>query len=104
MTDQKRAGKSTKSVQDLKMLGHFSKSDIRYWQGAIFRQTYTRNWGTFVTKDWAMKVAHEGRRENFPLGTPNKAAAGARPRGSSLSFVVAGWGAPLVDCKNIKPA
>jgi hypothetical protein len=60
------------------VLGHFAKSDIRYWHQAIFRQTYTRNGQTLVTKDWAMKIAHEGRRETFPLGTPNKAAAAAR--------------------------
>ena len=97
MTDQKRAGKSTKSVQDLNMLGHFSKSDIRYWQGAVFRQTYTRNWHTFVTKDWAMKVAHEGRRETFPLGKPNKGAAAARARDIYLSLVAVGWESTLAS-------
>jgi len=29
----------SKSVQDSGVLGHFSKSDIRYWQRAVFRQT-----------------------------------------------------------------
>jgi hypothetical protein len=36
------AGMNRKSVQAEPMLGHFSKSDIRYWQRAIFRQSYTR--------------------------------------------------------------
>jgi hypothetical protein len=78
MKDQNRSGMKQKSVQDPGLLGHFSKSDIRYWQRVIFRQSYTRNGGAFLTKDWAMKIAHEGRRETFPLGTPNKAAAAAR--------------------------
>jgi hypothetical protein len=104
MTEQKRAGESIKSVQDVKMLGHFSKSDIRYWQAAIFRQTYTRSGRTFVTKDWAMKVAHEGRRETFPLGTPNKAAAAARARDIYLSLVAVGWEPTLARFKKPKTA
>jgi hypothetical protein len=80
-----------KSVQDLAVLGHFAKTDIRYWQRTIFRQTYTRNSGTLMTKNWAMKIAHEGRRETFPLGTPNKAAAAAKARDIYLSLVASGW-------------
>jgi hypothetical protein len=52
-----------KSVQDLSVLGHFAKTDVRYWQETIFRQTYTRNGETLVTKNWAMKIAHLCRRE-----------------------------------------
>jgi hypothetical protein len=77
MADHDRPGRNQKSVQDSGVLGHFSKSDIRYWQRAIFRQSYTRNGRTFLAKAWAMKVAHEGRRSTFSLGTPNKAAAEA---------------------------
>jgi hypothetical protein len=88
-----------KSVQDSAALGHFAKSDIRYWQQSIFRQTYTRNDQTLLTKDWAMKIAHEGRRETFPLGTPNKAAAAARARDIYLSLVVNGWDATLASFK-----
>jgi hypothetical protein len=86
-------------VQDRGLLGHFSKSDIRYWQQSIFRQTYTRNGQMQVTKDWAMKIAHKGRRETFPLGTPNKAAAAARARDIYLSLVVNGWDATLAKFK-----
>ena len=67
------AGMNRKSVQAEPMLGHFSKSDVRYWQRAVFRQSYTRNGYSFLTKAWAMKVAYEGRRETFPLGTPLEA-------------------------------
>jgi hypothetical protein len=45
---------------------------------------------TFVTKNWAMKIAHEGRRETFPLGAPNKAAA-AGNRLARLALQYAGY-------------
>lgn len=32
-----------KIVQDAALLGHFAKTDVRYWQRTVFRQTYTRN-------------------------------------------------------------
>jgi hypothetical protein len=59
-----------KSIQASSLLGHFLKSDVRYWQRAVFRQTYTHIGKARLTKDWTMKIAHEGRRETFPLGTP----------------------------------
>ena len=34
-----------------------------------------------------MKIAHQGRRETFPLATPNKAVAAARAREIYLSLV-----------------
>ena len=51
-----------------------------------------------------MKVAHEGRRETFPLGTPNKAAAAARARDVYLSLVAVGWEPTLSKFKKPKPA
>jgi integrase len=91
-----------KSVQAGPVLGHFSKSDIRYWQRAVFRQSYTRNGQSFLTKAWAMKVAHEGRRETFSLGTPNKAAAAVRARDIYLFLAANGWGAALARYKKTK--
>jgi hypothetical protein len=40
------------------------------------RATHAMN-ELFLTKAWAMKVAHEGQRSTFSLGAPNKAAAAA---------------------------
>ena len=94
-----RPGMNQKSVQDSGVLGHFSKSDIRYWQRAVFRQSYTRSGKTLLTKGWVMKIAHEGRRETFPLGTPNKDAAAARARDIYLSLAGAGWEATLARYK-----
>jgi hypothetical protein len=56
MADHDRPGMNQKSVQDSGVLGHFSKSDIRYWQRAIFRQSYTRNGQTFLNKACELKL------------------------------------------------
>ena len=90
-----------------KLLGRldtFRKSDIRYWQRAIFRQTYRRDGQTLVTRNWAMKIAHEGRRETFPLGTANNAAAAARAREIYLSLAANGWDATVAKFKRSRPA
>src|ERR1700680_4636215 len=83
MKDQNRPGMNQKSVQDSGLLGHFSKSDIRHWQRVIFRQSYTRNGRAFLTKDWAMKIAHEGRRETFLLARRTR----PRPRHELATFI-----------------
>jgi hypothetical protein len=62
MKGHNSAGMNRKSVQAEPKLGHFSKSDVRYWQRAVFRQSYTRNRHSFLMKAWVMKVAYEGRR------------------------------------------
>jgi hypothetical protein len=41
-----------KSVQAEPMLGHFSKSDVRYWQRAVFRLSYTVDGKRRLTKEW----------------------------------------------------
>jgi hypothetical protein len=102
MKGQDSSGMNQKSVQADPMLGHFSKSDVRYWHGAVFRQSYTRNGRSFLTKAWAMKVAHEGRRETFPLGTPNRAAAAARARDIYLFLAANGWEAAVARYKKTK--
>ena len=81
------ADMNEKSVQESGLLGHFSKSDVRYWQRAIFRQTYTHNGKTRLTKDWTMKIAHEGRRETFPLGTPLR----RRQRSGRVTCISPAW-------------
>jgi integrase len=102
MKGHNSAGMNRKSVQAEPMLGHFSRSDVRYWQRAVFRQSYTRNGQSFLTKAWAMKVAYEGRRETFPLGTPNKAAAAAKARDIYLFLAANGWEAALARYKKTK--
>ena len=49
-----------------------------------------------------MKVAYEGRRETFPLGTPNKAAAAAKARDIYLFLAANGWEAAVARYKKTK--
>jgi hypothetical protein len=88
MQAHERADMNEKSVQESGLFGHFSKSDVRYWQRAIFHQSYTRAGKTLLTKDWAMKIAREGRRQTFPLfGRPRITAPWkATPRPCAESF------------------
>jgi hypothetical protein len=86
----------------MKNLSHFPKTDIRFWQSAVFCQSYTRNGQSFLTKAWAMKVAYEGRRETFPLETLNKALAAARARDVYLFLATNGWEAALTRYKKTK--
>jgi hypothetical protein len=49
-----------------------------------------------------MKVAHEGRRETFPLGTLNKAVAAATARDIYLFLAANGWQAVVARYKKTK--
>ena len=69
---------------------------------AVFRQSFTRNGHSFLTKAWAMKVAYEGRRQTFPLGTPHKVVAAARARDIHLFLAANGWEAALARYKKTK--
>ena len=46
-----------------------------------------------------MKIAHQSRRETFPLATPNKAVAAARAREIYLSLVANGWDVTVAKFK-----
>jgi hypothetical protein len=83
----------------MKNLSHFSKTDIRFWQNAIFRQAYTVDGRHCLTKEWYARMQFRGKREFFSLGTPNKAAAASRARDIYLSLVASGWDATLARFK-----
>jgi Phage integrase family len=76
-------------------LGHFSKTDVRFWQDRLFRETYRSNGLLCETSHWSARLQHEGRRERFPLYTPNKAAAAAKARDIYLFLAANGWEATL---------
>ncbi len=83
----------------MKNLSHFSKTDIRFWQNAVFRQAYTVDGRHCLTKEWYARMQFRGKREFFSLGTPNKAAAASRARDIYLSLVASGWDATLARFK-----
>ena len=59
MKAHESADMNEKSVQESRLLGHFSKCDVRYWQRAIFHQTYTRNGETLLTAPGHFSMAAE---------------------------------------------
>ena len=79
--------------------GRHAKTDVRYWDKAIFQPTYTRDGETRMVGEWAAKIQHLGRRETFALGGANKAAAAARAKEIYLSLQSAGWDATLAKFK-----
>jgi hypothetical protein len=75
-----------KSGEETGLLLHFSKTDFRYWSENVFRKGYTKNGQRLYTKEWYARMQHDGRREFFPLQTPNKAAAAARATRPAVYF------------------
>jgi hypothetical protein len=88
-----------KSGEETGRLLHFSKTDFRYWSENVFRKGYTKNGQRLYTKEWYARMQHDGRREFFPLQTPNKAAAAARARDIYLHLVSHGWDPALAKYK-----
>src|SRR5260221_2732862 len=76
----------------MKDLSHFPKTDIRFWQNAVFRQPYTVDGQRRLTKEWYARLQYGGKRQFFSLGTPNKAAAAAKTRDIYLALIGSGWG------------
>ena len=100
------SGWNSQSVQEVSKqkvargsTGRHAKTDMRYWDKAIFQPTYTRDGETRIVGEWAAKIQHLGRRETFSLGSVNKAAAASRAKDIYLSLQSAGWDATLAKFK-----
>jgi integrase len=101
--EQERSGLSSKTVQEVSKMGDFkrrrSKSDVRYWESAIFRPSYTAKGTKRQVGHWAVKVQYGGRRETIPLGTANKTAAAAKAKEFYLCLQASGWDAAVLKFK-----
>ena len=84
-------------------LSHFPKTDIRFWQSAVFRQPYTVDGQRRLTREWYSRIQFQGKRQFFSLGTPNKAAAAARAREIYLSLVASNVNIDLVVGDTLPP-
>jgi integrase len=71
--------------------GRPSKSDLRYWEGAVFKRKRRRATGLFESSNWRIQLQHEGRRVEFDLATPNRSAAARFARELSDHLRVNGW-------------
>ena len=69
----------------------FGKADVRYWEGKLFHDAYTRDGNRICSPDWSVRIQHGGQRDSFPLGTANKTAAAAKARDIYQSLKGAGW-------------
>jgi hypothetical protein len=77
MSEEKVTALNPKSVQETSKQ---DKTDVRYWQRRLFKPTYTRDGKRFELEHFAVKLQHQGRRDNFNLGTPNRTAAAVKAR------------------------
>jgi hypothetical protein len=102
MNDQNHPGMNQKSGRVSNKLGHSSKTDVRFWQDHLFRETYRNKGRLCQTSHWSARIQHEGRRERFPLYTPNRAAAAAWARDIYLFLVANGWEAVLARYRKPK--
>jgi integrase len=91
MTAQESSPQNAKNGRVSAPLGHFSKTDIRYWQERLFRETYRQNGKLRQTSHWYARIQLQKGRERFPLGTANKAAAAAKARDIYLFLAANGW-------------
>jgi integrase len=103
-SEQKNTHLNARSVQEVsKPNGHASgrhpKTDVRYWEAAIFQPTYKWDGEVRRVGEWAAKIQHLGRRETFSLGGANKASAAARAKEIYLSLRAIGWDATIAKFK-----
>src|SRR5690349_13752040 len=78
---------------------HYGKTDLRYWQAAVFQPRYTRNGVVHRLSEWTVKIQHLGRRETFPLGTANRIEAAAKAKKIYLRLKSSGWETALTNIK-----
>jgi integrase len=84
-------GKSGKQVASGR-----SKTDLRYWQKAVFRP---RSGSGGLVPDYFCRIAHEGKRTTFPLSLPNQESAAEKARTIYTFLVANGWEATLAKFK-----
>jgi len=78
---------------------NFGKTDLRYWQAAVFKPTYNKDGKTLRVEHWAARMQWRGRRELFNLQTSNKAAAAAKAKDIYTMLAGTGWPATLAKFK-----
>jgi integrase len=66
------------------------KSDLRYWfENGLYKEKGVPH--------WYCRFMHKGRREFFPLGTPNRQEAANKARSIYRKVVAEGWEAALAE-------
>jgi hypothetical protein len=76
-----------------------ARSDIRYWQEVVFQRLRKRKGHKQRAKFFSVQLQSGSRREEFNLGTANKAAAASRAREIYEHLRVNGWAETLSKFK-----
>jgi integrase len=74
-----------------KRLQPFSKSDVRYWTGRVFKHVRHTNGRTYTDSNYSVQIAHENRRQFFQLGTANRQEAARAAQRIYQSLKNNGW-------------
>jgi integrase len=79
----------------------YPKTDVRYWQKAVFQRTYRNDAQSLQVGHYSARIQFEGRREFFALEGQglNRAAAAERAREIYLFLLANGWEATLAKYK-----
>ena len=77
----------------------FPRSDIRYWESAVFQRVRNRNGKEDRSKHFSVQLQLAGRRAEFSLGTANRAVAARKAREIYEHLKVTGWAATLARFK-----
>jgi hypothetical protein len=77
----------------------FARSDIRYWESAVFQRVRDRKGKKDRSKHFSVQLQLAGRRAEFSLGTANKAVAARKAREIYEHLKVTGWAATLAKFK-----
>ena len=79
----------------------FGKTDVRYWKDRVYRRNRGKdeNGKDITDSNWTAQMQYCGRREQFPLGTPNGATAAIKARDIYLSLQSKGWEVTLAKYK-----
>ena len=69
----------------------FSKTDRRYWKDRVELRTRVTRGIVYTDEDYSVQIQFHGKRQRFPLGTPNKAAAQEQAAQIYRAVVSVGW-------------
>jgi integrase len=70
---------------------HVGKTHVDYWKPRVYKRSYQHSGKSIEIPDYYVRIAHLGRREEFPLKTPNMDAAARKARDIYNALVRDGW-------------
>ena len=69
----------------------FSKTDRRYWKERVEMRTRVTRGIVYTDEDYSVQIQFQGKRQRFPLATPNKAAAQEQAAQIYRTVISVGW-------------